>query len=151
MSADPFITCSYDQNVYFYVLQSCKCISFHLHNRSSHISSCFGTSDTNCQNDFVSAVCVRSRPLITLLPLFTCSPSSPYQRPSFLIQHGSVVTATHEYPGIPPHLLFKSMQITTSKSSGASAETELCRYGDWTSKKGWGRACMYAAAHRSHL
>jgi len=74
---------------------------------------------------------------------FPCSPSSPYQRPSLLIQHASVVTVTHECPGNPPHLLSKSMQITTSKSSRASAETELCTYRVRTSKTRGREGYMY--------
>lgn len=42
----------------------------------------------------------------------------------------------------PPHPFFKSMQITTSKSSSASFETELCTCGDWKTEvwvcvRGW--------------
>lgn len=47
-----------------------------------------------------------------------------------------MVTFTHECPGNPPHLLFKSMQITASKSSRASSEAELCTRGDWTADGG---------------
>lgn len=69
--------------------------------------------------------------------------SSPYQGPSLLIQHASVVAFSHECPGNPPHLLFKSMQITTSESSRASSETELCTCGDWTSEGRRGGAPLH--------
>lgn len=42
------------------------------------------------------------------------------------------------------------MQITTSKSSGASAETEICTYGDWTSAGEEEEGCMYSPPLLSH-
>lgn len=118
-------------------------ILLHLDNIISHISSSWDDWAVNhFQKCAIFTASVRPCPLITFLLLFPCSPSSPYQRPSLLIQHASMVTFSHECPGNPPHLLFKSMQITTSKSSRASSETELCTCGDWTSEGGRrGRVC----------
>lgn len=105
-------------------------ISLDLNNMIPHISSSWDASAVSHRQKFdIFTANVRPWPLITFLLLFLCPPSSPYQRPSLLIQHASMVTFSHECPGNPPHLLFKSMQITTSKSSGASSETELCTCG----------------------
>lgn len=117
-------------------------ISLYLNNIISHIASSWDAWAVNhLQKCAIFAASVSPWPLITFL-LLPCSPSSPYQRPSLLIQHASMVTFSHECPGNPPHLLFKSMQITTSKSSRASSETELCTCGeDWTSEGGGGVTC----------
>lgn len=64
-----------------------------------------------------------------LLSLISLSKSRP-------LRHASAVTFSHECHAIQPRRSFKSMQITTSKSSSASFETELCTCGD----VGWGTA-----------
>lgn len=118
----------------------------------SHISSSWDTSAVNhLQKCTIFTASARPRPLITFPLLFLCSPSSLYQRPSLLIHHASMVTFSHECPGNPPHLLFKSMQITTSKSSRASSEKELCTCGNWTSEGGGeGEGCVYTPPLPSH-
>ena len=139
-------------NSHTYIHQTYSCLFSNRHNSDSYLCIFIWTisSPTSLHLEMPElwitfrkcatfTASVRPWPVITfLLLLFPCYPSSPYQRPSFLIQHASMVTFSHECPGNPPHLLFKSMQITTSKSSRASSETELCTCGDWTSEGGGG-------------
>lgn len=84
----------------------------------------------------------RSSPsFFRLLSLISLSKSRP-------LQHASAVTFSHECHAIQPHRSFKSMQITTSKSSSASFETELCTCGD-RGKRGRGRGG--GAAGEGHI
>lgn len=84
----------------------------------------------------------RSSPsFFRLLSLISLSKSRP-------LQHASAVTFSHECHAIQPRRSFKSMQITTSKSSSASFETELCTCGD-RGKRGRGRGG--GAAGEGHI
>lgn len=110
----------------------------------------------SCSSSYTQCQALAS--VYLFFPLSPFPLSCPYQRPCLLIQHASMVTFSHECPRNPPHLVFKSMQITTSKSSGASSETELCTCGGLDEGgRGcgvrWGRACspLYSSLILSYV